>query len=114
MSFFDSEVVRAEMAEIQELQEEVYTNVFKYPMMTKEDQRYHVEILERLCDKQRVLYTRLSLSDDPQAKKMKEKIIQGAASMGLPQSVDMNSLFTEMGQVVQKMKDQLDKDEFKN
>ena len=114
MSFFDSEVVRAEMAEIHELQEEVYTNVFKYPMMKKEDQRYHVEILERLCDKQRVLYTRLSLSDDPQAKKMKEKIIQGAASMGLPQSVDMNSLFTEMGQVVQKMKDQLDKDEFKN
>ena len=114
MSFFDSDVVRAEMAEIQELQEEVYTNVFKFPMMKKEDQRYHVEILERLCDKQRVLYTRLSLSDDPQAKKMKEKIIQGAASMGLPQSVDMNSLFTEMGQVVQKMKDQLDKDEFKN
>ena len=48
MSFFDSEVVRAEMAEIHELQEEVYTNVFKFPMMTKEDQRYHVEILERL------------------------------------------------------------------
>ena len=114
MSFFDSEVVRSEMAEIHELQEEVYTNVFKFPMMTKEDQRYHVEILERLCDKQRVLYTRLSLSDDPQAQKMKEKIIQGAASMGLPQSVDMNSLFTEMGQVVQKMKDQLDKDQFKN
>ena len=114
MSFFDSEVVRAEMAEIHELQEEVYTNVFKYPMMTKEDQRYHVEILERLCDKQKILYTRLSLSDDPEAQKMKDKIIQGAASMGLPQSVDMNSLFTEMGQVVQKMKDQLDKDEFKN
>ena len=114
MSFFDSEVVRSEMAEIQELQEEVYTNVFKYPMMKKEDQRYHVEILERLCDKQKILYTRLSLSDDPEAQKMKDKIIQGAASMGLPQSVDMNSLFTEMGQVVQKMKDQLDKDEFKN
>jgi len=114
MSFFDSEVVRSEMAEIQELQEEVYTNVFKYPMMTQEDQRYHVEILERLCDKQKILYTRLSLSDDPEAQKMKDKIIQGAASMGLPQSVDMNSLFTEMGQVVQKMKDQLDKDEFKN
>ena len=30
MSFFDSEVVRAEMTEIQELQEEVYSNVFKW------------------------------------------------------------------------------------
>ena len=37
MTFFDSEVVRAEMAEISELQEEVYNNVFKFPGMTKED-----------------------------------------------------------------------------
>ena len=114
MTFFQSDVVRAELAEIQELQEEVYGALFKFPSMPKEDKQYHVEVLERLIEKQKVLYTRLSLSDDPQAKKMKEKIIQGAASMGLPQSVDMNSLFTEMGQVVQNMKDQLDKDEFKN
>ena len=110
MSFFDSDVVRAEMAEIQELQEEVYTNVFKYPMMTKEDQRYHVEILERLCEKQKVMYTRLSLSDDPQAKQMKDNIIQGASSMGLPKDVDMNILFSQMGQMVEKMKDSLDND----
>ena len=110
MSFFDSDVVRAEMAEIQELQEEVYTNVFKYPMMTKENQRYHVEILEKLCEKQRVMYTRLSLSDDPQAKQMKDNIIQGASSMGLPKDVDMNILFSQMGQMVEKMKDSLDND----
>ena len=110
MSFFDSDVVRAEMAEIQELQEEVYTNVFKYPMMTKEDQRYHVEILERLCEKQKVMYTRLSLSDDPQAKQMKDNIIQGASAMGLPKDVDMNILFSQMGQMVEKMKDSLDND----
>ncbi len=110
MSFFDSDVVRAEMAQIQELQEEVYTNVFKYPMMTKEDQRYHVEILERLCEKQKVMYTRLSLSDDPQAKQMKDNIIQGASSMGLPKDVDMNILFSQMGQMVEKMKDSLDND----
>ena len=110
MSFFDSDVVRAEMAEIQELQEEVYTNVFKYPMMKKEDQRYHVEILERLCEKQKVMYTRLSLSDDPQAKQMKDNIIQGASAMGLPKDVDMNILFSQMGQMVEKMKDSLDND----
>ena len=110
MSFFDSDVVRAEMAQIQELQEEVYTNVFKYPMMTKEDQRYHVEILERLCEKQKVMYTRLSLSDDPQAKQMKDNIIQGASAMGLPKDVDINILFSQMGQMVEKMKDSLDND----
>ena len=36
MSFFKSEVVRSEMAEISELQEEVYANVFKFPTMTKD------------------------------------------------------------------------------
>ncbi len=113
MTFFQSDVVRAEMAEISELQEEVYSNIFKFPSMKKEDQLYHVDILERLCDKQRVLYTRLSLSDDPQAKQMKENVIQGATAMGLPKNVDMNILFSEMGQMVEKMKESLDKDQFK-
>ena len=76
MSFFDSEVVRAEMAEIHELQEEVYTNVFKFPTMSKDDQLYHVSILEKLLNKQRVLYTRVSLSDDPEAKEMKKNILE--------------------------------------
>ena len=110
MSFFDSEVVRAEMAEIQELQEEVYTNVFKFPTMSKDDQLYHVEILERLCEKQRVMYTRLSLSDDPEAKEMKKNIIAGASQMGLPTNVDMNVLFSQMGQMVEMMRSQLDPD----
>ena len=113
MSFFDSEVVRAEMAEIHELQEEVYTNVFKFPMMTKEDQRYHVEILERLCDKQRVLYTRLSLSDDPEAKRMKDTILKGASQMGLPTNVDMNLVFNDMYKMVEALKTQVDNDQFK-
>ena len=108
MSFFDSEVVRAEMAEIQELQEEVYTNVFKFPTMSKDDQLYHVEILERLCEKQRVMYTRLSLSDDPEAKQMKKNIIAGASQMGIPTNIDINVLFSQMKQMVEKMKESLD------
>jgi hypothetical protein len=109
-AFFNSDVVRAEMAEIQELQEEVYTNVFKFPQMSKEDQLYHVEILERLCEKQRVMYTRLSLSDDPQAKEMQKNILAGASQMGLPTNVDMNILFSQMGQMVEMMRNQLDPD----
>ena len=109
MSFIDSEVVRAEMTEIQELQEEVYDNVFKFPRMSKEDQRYHVSILERLLDKQRVLYTRLSLSDDPEAKKMKKQVEESARQMGLPTNVDMNILFANMNNMVEMMKNQIDK-----
>lgn len=110
MSFFDSEVVRAEMAEIADLQEEVYSNVFKFPRMSKEDQLYHVEVLEKLLDKQRVLYTRLSLSDDPEAKQMKKQVEESAKQMGLPTNVDMNILFANMNNMVSMMRQQIDKE----
>ena len=108
MTFFQSDVVRAEMAEISELQEEIYTNVFKFPTMSKEDQRYHIEVLERLLDKQKVMFTRLSLSDDPEAKMMKDSIIQSAKSMGLPSNVDVNLMFDQMSKMVEMMRGQLD------
>ena len=110
--FFQSEVVRAELAEIQELQEEVYSNFFKFPSMSKEDQLYHVDTLETLLEKQKVLYTRLSLSEDPEAKKMKDHITQGAADMGLPTNVDMNVIFNDMMKMVKVMKNSVDRDQF--
>ena len=111
MSFFQSDVVRAEMAEISELQEEIYSNVFKFPSMTSADKKYHVDILERLLEKQRIMYARLSLSDDPDAKRMKEEITQSATMMGLPSNVDMNILFGQMDKMVGAMREQLDIDD---
>ena len=108
MSFFQSEVVRAEMAEISELQEEVYSNVFTFPQMDGEDQMYHIDLLEKLLDKQQVLYTRLSLSDDPQAKQMLKEIVESATVMGLPQNVDVNIIFKQMADMIGMMKQQLD------
>tara|TARA_R100000988_G_C3855811_1_gene96999 strand:- start:76 stop:420 length:345 start_codon:yes stop_codon:yes gene_type:complete len=108
MSFFDSEVVRAELAEVSELQEEVYTNLFKFPTMSKEDQRYHIDVLERLLEKQRVLYTRLSLSDDPEAKKMKDKVLDSAKDLGLPANIDMNIFFKNMNEMVEVMRREID------
>ena len=109
MSFFDSEVVRAEMSEINELQEEIYGNVFKFPTMKPEDQKYHVDILERLLEKQKILYARLSLSDDPAAKEMKDRIVESASMMGFPSGADMTSLFDNMSKAVDMMKSQIDK-----
>lgn len=109
MSFFDSEVVRAEMTEISELQEEVYHNVFEFPRMTREDKIKHVNLLQRLLEKQQVLYTRLSLSDDPEAKRMKEKIVESSRMMGLPPDVDMNIIFGNMTKLLNVMREQIDK-----
>lgn len=109
MSFFDSEFVRAEMTEISELQEEIYGSVFKFPSMTKEDKIHHVNLLEKLLSKQQVLYTRMSLSDDPEAQEMKERISDSARMMGLPPGVDMNVIFSNMTKMLEVMKAQIDK-----
>jgi len=109
MSFFKSEVVRAEMTEISEMQEEVYQSVFKFPTMLKEDKIKHVELLEKLLDKQKVLYTRLSLSDDPEAQEMKQRITQSASMMGLPPNVDMSIILSNMSRMLEVMKEQIDK-----
>jgi hypothetical protein len=111
MSFFDSDVVRAEMTEISLLQEDVYQNVFKFATMDDQEKRFHVAMLEKLLEKQRVLYTRLSLSDDPEAKQMKEKILESATMMGLPPNVDMSVIFGNMSNMLKNMKQHLDTDD---
>ena len=83
MSFFESEVIRAEMAEIQELQEEVYNKIFSFPQMVTEDKVTHVDKLERLLEKQRVFYTRLSL--------------------------DMSVVFQNMNSMLKVMREQIDR-----
>ena len=108
MSFFDSDIVRAEMAEIQELQEDVFDNVMKFQYMNDSDKLHHITILERLLDKQKIVYARLSLSSDPEAKKMKEEILKSAEMMGLPKNVDVNMMFNQMSQMIGIMKQQLD------
>ena len=108
MSFFDSDIVRAEMAEIHELQEEVFDNVMKFQYMNDTDKLHHITTLERLIEKQKIVYARLSLSDDPDAKKMKEEILKSAVMMGLPKNVDVNLMFNQMSEMMKVMRQQLD------
>ena len=107
MSFFDSEIVRAEMVEIHELQEDVYENFMKFPYMNNADRNHHIDQLSKLIEKQKIVYARLSLSDDPAAKQMKKEITDSAAMMGLPQQVDMNAICKQMADMVGMMKQQL-------
>lgn len=109
VSFFDSEMVRAELAEISELQEDVYGNVFEFYRMDKDQKIKHVNLLQKLLEKQRVLYTRMSLSDDPEAKEMKERIVDSAKMMGLQEGMDISYMFGNMEKLLETMKEEIDK-----
>jgi hypothetical protein len=96
------------MTEISILQDDIYRNVFTFPTMNDEEKKFHISLLEKLLNKQQVLYTRLSLSDDPEAVEMKERIIESAQMMGMPSNVDMNIIFNNMTRLIEMMKEQLD------
>ena len=109
MSFFDSEIVRSEMVEIHELQEDVYENFMRFPYMNNADRAHHIDQLSKLLEKQKIVYARLSLSDDPEAVKMKEQLQKTIPLMGFPRGTDMNLLFEGMKETISKLKDNIDK-----
>ena len=108
MSFFDSEFVQEEMEEISNLQDKIYKSVFNFPSMGKEDKLEHIEMLENLLAKQKILYTRMTLSDDPKAIKMREEIICQAQKLGFPPNVDLAYVFSNMEKIIGTMKMSLD------
>ena len=109
MGFFSSELVQTELEEIKKLQEIVYNNVFNFNNMCKNDKLKHIETLEKLLNKQKVLYTRLSLSDDPEAQDVKSHIENSAIMMGMPEGMDMNLVFNNISTIIENMKIQLDR-----
>ena len=106
--FFDSEIIQEELTEINNLQEKIYGSLFSFGMMSKEDKLEHIEILTNLLEKQRVMYTRLSLSDDPKAVEMKENLRKSVALMGFPPETDMSMLFNSMNATIEALKKYVD------
>lgn len=106
--FFDSNIIQEELKEINDLQEEIYGTFLTFSMMDRKDQLENVEKLSRLLEKQKVMYTRLSLSDDPQAVEMKENLRKSVITMGFPPGTDLNMLFNSMKETIESLKNQID------
>ena len=104
MSFLKSPQVRAGLVEINELQEKIMSDAMKFPHLSLDDQYEHIEDLEDLLEKQRLMYTRISLSDDPEAKEMKKNILGSINLMGLKQPQDPDTLFKMMQQTISQLR----------
>ena len=53
--------------EIKDLQNDIYGKIMKLHMFGRDEKVEHIEKLETLLEKQRLMFTRLSLSDDSEA-----------------------------------------------
>ena len=107
-AFFDSEIIKEELGVINKLQEEVYGKLVHFHLMDYDEQVDHVAKLTELLDKQRIMYTRLSLSDDPDAVVMKESLNKTVTMMGYPEGTDIAILFQNMHDTVDALKEFLE------
>jgi len=100
--FFQSEIVRESIKEMEQLQQQIIEETFKAPMMSKEEKRNHVELMRTFLEKQKNLYFRVSLSDDPEALEMKQRIQDAAEFLGF-QGDNINELFSEMENTLDRL-----------
>ena len=93
--FFNSPPVRAAMAEIQELQEDIMTGIAVRGMRdpSSEEGYLYISKMRTLLEKQRNFMFRLSLEEeDADAIEMKKQIVESAKFLGLRWDYYWNSL----------------------
>ena len=106
--FFDSEIVQDELREINDLQQDIYGDLTDFPTLPDEKKKEHILKLTDLLERQRVMYTRLSLSEDDEAKKLKEQLQESIQVMGFPPGTDIQVLFSGMTQTIEKLRQYVD------
>ena len=104
MSFFDSQQVKDSIDEIQKLQGEVYQASVGFFGMTTAQRVEHIDKMEILLEKQRILHTRMELDPDPAAKEMLNKMRKVAVGLGIPEEISFNELFQQMEHIIKTMK----------
>jgi len=107
-NFFDSDIVQKELDDINQLQEDICGSIMSFGAMDIDTKLEHVEKLQVLLEKQRVMYTRLSLSDHPKAVEMKENLQKSVVMMGFPPHTDIQVLFNTMEETIVELKRYLD------
>ena len=76
--------------------------------MSRQDKLEHIDKLTSLLEKQKLMYTRISLSKDPEAIELKEHLEQSVQLLGFPEGTDMSLLFSGMSNTIDNLKTQLD------
>ena len=108
-AFFESEIIKDALDDINKLQEDVYGKLVHFHMMTYDEQIDHVSKLTELLDKQRIMYTRLSLSDDPEAIDLLNTMKSSFTMMGFPVDMNVSSFFDEARKTIETLRVSIDK-----
>ena len=106
--FFDSEQVRESLFELDELQHKLFNELLELPFSDSDKKRKNLETMKQFLEKQKVFIFRMSLSDDPDAIEMKNRILDSAKIFGLEPGDNINTFFMKMEETIEKLENTLD------
>ena len=107
MNFFQSEVVQKELTQMQD----IYMDINRMGLMLNVTQkREQLEKMLRLIELQQTMYMRVTLSDDPEAKKLVDQVKNAAAMLGMPKYEVGPQFYDKLKDNVYKMIDSLPQD----
>ena len=107
-SFFESEVVRESLMELDELQSQLFDDIMNIPFLDREGKKEHLGRMKEFLEKQKLFIFRLSLSEDPEAVEMKDKIMESARMFGLKNNQNINDFFEIMETNIKNLEKSLD------
>ena len=104
MKFFQSEVVQQELHQMQEL----YMDINRMGLMLSLDQKKEqLQKMLRLIEIQQTMYMRVTLSEDPEAKKLVDPVNHAAAMLGMPKEEIGPQFYDKLKDNVRKMMKEL-------
>ena len=104
MKFFQSEVVQQELHQMQEL----YMDINRMGLMLSiEQKKEQLQKMLRLIEIQQTMYMRVTLSEDPEAKKLVDQVKNAAAMLGMPKEEVGPQFYDKLKDNVKKMMKEL-------
>ena len=106
--FFDSEMVRETMNELEEMQYKLLMQIFDIPYASNEEKKEYLHLMRAFLEKQKVLLFRMSLSDDPEAQATKNKVLESAKLFGLKEDQGMDEFFKLLENPIKELEKSLE------
>jgi len=108
--FFSSDMVQNSIMELTMLQQQLASEMPYLPRMNYKQKVEHLSTLKTFLEKQKLFFFRISLSDDPNAIEMKEKLMEAAKMFGVQDEINtMDAFFAKLTDTIEKIEASIDK-----
>ena len=105
--FFNSEIVRNTMIELEEMQRKIFSKVFDIPYLSSQEKTDYIALIREFIEKQKILFVRMSLSNDPEAQETKDQILESARLMGFHTGSNMLEFFEMLERPIKEIEESL-------